>query len=74
MSWNQIFYILNKYVKIKVSHYKLAEGFLNGKFSHGVSIGGKIKESGLICNSNLPVTKFQFRFHNITAPKKNNNK
>ena len=69
MSWNQIFYILNKYVKIKVSHYKLAEGFFNGKFSHGVSIGGKIEASGLICNLNLPITKFQFRFHNITAPK-----
>ena len=57
------------YVNIKVSHYKLAEGFFNGKFSHGVSIGGKIEASGLICNLNLPITKFQFRFHNITAPK-----
>ena len=27
---------------------------------------GKIEASGLICNSNLPITKFQFRFHNIT--------
>ena len=57
------------YVNIKVSHYKLAEGFFNGKFSHGVSIGGKIEASGLICNLNLPITKFQLRFHNITAPK-----
>ena len=33
---------------------------------------GKIKASGLICNSNLPITKFQFIFHNIPnarAPK-----
>ena len=27
---------------------------------------GKIKASGLICNLNFPITKFQFRFHNIT--------
>ena len=37
-----------------------------------VSIGEKIEASCLICNLNLPITKFQFRFHNITnarAPK-----
>ena len=27
---------------------------------------GKIEASGLICNLNLLITKFQFRFHNIT--------
>ena len=27
---------------------------------------GKIEASGLICNLNLPIMKFQFRFHNIT--------
>ena len=27
---------------------------------------GKIEASGLICNLNLSITKFQFRFHNIT--------
>ena len=27
---------------------------------------GKIEASSLICNLNLPLTKFQFRFHNIT--------
>ena len=27
---------------------------------------GKIEASGLICNLNMPIMKFQFRFHNIT--------